>query len=145
MSLRLIIRVRISNLGWNFLPSQVALHNPYLSCLWTDLAKRMVDFWPRFKSWVYKISDILVHRECLTQLLQEINGNPNYKSGLCWLYILLLCVDNSFSAVCSTVIFYDMRDSKLLYYLTMQWIFLLRPLWNSESLITKYNAETCDA
>ena len=53
--------VRISNLGWHFFPLKVALGNPYLSCLWIDLAKFLVNFWPRFKSKVYQISDKSVH------------------------------------------------------------------------------------
>ena len=55
--------VRISNLGWHFLPSKVALRSPYLSCLWTDLATILVDFWPRRKWKVYTISDKSIHRE----------------------------------------------------------------------------------
>ena len=37
-------RVRPLNLGWCFLPSKVALYTPFFGCLWTNLAKFLVDF-----------------------------------------------------------------------------------------------------
>ena len=37
-------RVRPCNVGWRVLPSKVVSDTPFLSCLWTDLAKILVHF-----------------------------------------------------------------------------------------------------